>query len=329
MARFIIAQFDQIRFADQPQTMRHQPHAGNIAPIPATQILWNIDALVRQQTFGRILVILPDLLIQMQRRPPLAEQQVVEVANRKEIVVEGHASNSHTTRLAVTVGRFDAIVIDFTNRSFWRFANVVLERVGKVLLRAFGRSFDLYQIEQLVRVLVPKCGGVLEIDKANDSHSGTTGGGVVAEHVHQGEEEVVEVVVREARLRRERGRKVDVRAIEAVVHDVLATHRAVAGLFGFRAIRLLFHARDRTPRDGRVELQNTIQAFRECKLQRPANLSVEAAFERTFSRNHATEGSEIEERSTECVSHCPLIHIFDIDDSTCIGFGSASFWCFG
>jgi hypothetical protein len=36
---------------------------------------------MRQQAFGSELIILPNLLIQMQSRPPLAEEEIVDVTN--------------------------------------------------------------------------------------------------------------------------------------------------------------------------------------------------------------------------------------------------------
>jgi hypothetical protein len=72
---------DQVGFSDKPQFIGNQPHTGDIAQFAPFSIARYIDSFMGEQAFRRELIILPNLLIQMQSRPPLAKEEVVDVAN--------------------------------------------------------------------------------------------------------------------------------------------------------------------------------------------------------------------------------------------------------
>ena len=57
----------------------HQPHSGDITEFAPFSISRDIDTFMGEHPFGSELVIFPNLFIQMQRRPPLAEKEVVDV----------------------------------------------------------------------------------------------------------------------------------------------------------------------------------------------------------------------------------------------------------
>ena len=57
----------------------------DIAPL---QVSGLIDFSMRVLAFRRVLIVLPDLLDQMQRHPPLTEQQIVQVSQREQVVFQ-------------------------------------------------------------------------------------------------------------------------------------------------------------------------------------------------------------------------------------------------
>jgi len=73
---------DQVRFPDQAKGIGDEPHPGDIAQFTTFSIARNIDSFMGQQAFCGELIILPNLFIQMQSRPPLAEEEIVDITNR-------------------------------------------------------------------------------------------------------------------------------------------------------------------------------------------------------------------------------------------------------
>ena len=82
-----LVKFNQIGLAGEPERIRHEHHARDIAFVAAFQVLRLVDSLVRIGAFGGVLIVAPDPLNQMHRRPPLAKEEVVEITKRNQVVV--------------------------------------------------------------------------------------------------------------------------------------------------------------------------------------------------------------------------------------------------
>ena len=82
----VAAKFHQIRFASDTESIRHQHHPGHVPLVASFEVCGLVDFFVSVDTFGRVLIVLPDLFDQMQCQSPFTEQQVVEVAEWKKIV---------------------------------------------------------------------------------------------------------------------------------------------------------------------------------------------------------------------------------------------------
>lgn len=80
-------EFHEIGFAGDSELPGHEHHAGDVSLVAAFEIRGLINLAMSVLAFGSVLVVPPDLLDQMQRQPPLAEQQIVEISQREKIVV--------------------------------------------------------------------------------------------------------------------------------------------------------------------------------------------------------------------------------------------------
>lgn len=74
-----VPEFHEIRFAGDSEPIRHEHHACNVSLVASFQVGGLINLAMSVLSLGGVLVVPPDLLHQMQRQPPLAEQQIVEI----------------------------------------------------------------------------------------------------------------------------------------------------------------------------------------------------------------------------------------------------------
>ncbi len=84
----VAAEFNEVGFASNSQSIRHQHHPGYVPLVASFEVRGLIDLFVSVNAFGSVLIVLPDLFDQMQRQSPFAEQQVVQVTQRQEIIFQ-------------------------------------------------------------------------------------------------------------------------------------------------------------------------------------------------------------------------------------------------
>lgn len=83
----VAAELDKIRLAGHTEPIRHQHHPGDIPLVASFEVRGLVDFFVSVDTFGRVLIVLPDLLDKRPRQSAFTEQRVVEISKRQKIVV--------------------------------------------------------------------------------------------------------------------------------------------------------------------------------------------------------------------------------------------------